>query len=73
MKLFSSMLFLFILNASFGQEVFDETNNSYEVFLERIADKDTLIKNRTKYYKCSEDLSGRIEFYYQDKELRLYL
>lgn len=71
MKLFSSILLLFILNVGFGQEVFDETNNSFEIFLKRITDKDTLIKNRTKYYKCSDDLSGRIEFYYQDKELRL--
>ncbi|WP_299432811.1 hypothetical protein [uncultured Aquimarina sp.] len=71
MKLFGTMLFLFVLNVSFGQEIFDKTNSSYESFLERIVDKDTLIKNRTKYYKCSEDLSGRIEFYYQNKELRL--
>ncbi len=71
MKLFSSVLLLFMLSTSYGQEAFNESNDDYEIFLKRITDKDTLIKNRTKYYKCSEDLSGRIEFYFQDKELKL--
>ncbi|MDH7445501.1 hypothetical protein [Aquimarina sp. 2201CG14-23] len=71
MRLFSSILFLFILKIGFSQEAFDTANTAYTNFLQRITDKDTLIKNRTKYYKCSEDLSGRIEFYYQDKELIL--
>ncbi|WP_299258329.1 hypothetical protein [uncultured Aquimarina sp.] len=71
MKLCSSILFLFMLNVGYCQQVFDKTNDVYEAFLGRITDKDTLIKNRTKYYKCSEDLSGRIEFYYQNEELTL--
>ncbi|WP_299223108.1 hypothetical protein [uncultured Aquimarina sp.] len=71
MKICSGILFLFILNVGYCQEVFDKTNEVYEAFLGRITDKDTLIKNRTKYYKCSEDLSGRIEFYYQNEGLRL--
>lgn len=71
MRLCSGILFLFVLNVGYCQDVFDKTNDVYEAFLGRITDKDTLIENRTKYYKCSEDLSGRIEFYYQNKELIL--
>ncbi|MFD2563958.1 hypothetical protein [Aquimarina rubra] len=71
MKLYFSVLFLVFMNLSFSQEGFDKTNSAYETLLERISNKDTLIKNRTKYYKCSDDLSGRIEFYYQNNELRL--
>jgi len=61
MKVFSSVLFLFVLSFSFSQETFDRTNDRLETLFDAIATKDTLIKNRTKYYKCSEDISGRIE------------
>ncbi|WP_299245873.1 hypothetical protein [uncultured Aquimarina sp.] len=71
MKLCISILFLFILKFGYGQQGFDKTNDLYETFLQRITDNDTLIKNWTKYYECSEDLSGRIELYYQNEELRL--
>ncbi|SEL24049.1 hypothetical protein SAMN04487910_2129 [Aquimarina amphilecti] len=71
MKVFVSAFLLFFLNFMCAQESFDKINDSYETFLERITAKDTLIKNRTKYYKCAEDLSGRIELYYLDDELRL--
>ncbi|WP_405208406.1 hypothetical protein [Aquimarina sp. LLG6339-5] len=71
MKIFSLVLLLFFLSVSHGQESFVDVNDSYEIFLKRITAKDTLIKNRTKYYKCSEDLSGRIELYYLHDTLRL--
>lgn len=71
MKLYSSILFLFFLTFAYSQDTFDKVNNSYEEFLDRLDQKDTLIKNRTKYYECSESLSGRIEFYFQEKKLRL--
>ncbi|TSE09804.1 hypothetical protein [Aquimarina algiphila] len=71
MKRYASILFLFFLTFGYGQDTFDKVNNSYEEFLSRLAKKDTLIKNRTKYYECSESFSGRIEFYFQEKELRL--
>ncbi|WP_108803468.1 hypothetical protein [Aquimarina sp. Aq107] len=71
MKIFIPVLLLFFLSTSYGQESFNEVNDSYEIFLKRIIAKDTLIKNRTKYYECSEDLSGRIELYYLNDKLRL--
>ncbi|WP_378181422.1 hypothetical protein [Aquimarina sp. SS2-1] len=73
MKVLTSILLLSFFNVNFaqGQDVFDIFNTSYEVLLDRIATKDTLIKNRTKYYKCSEDLSGRIELYYENEQLLL--
>ncbi|MHA7055862.1 hypothetical protein ACWGOQ_0001480 [Aquimarina sp. M1] len=71
MKIFTNVLFLFVLTLGFGQDVYDDTNSSYESLMKRIKDKDTLIKKRTKYYKCGEDLSGRIEFYYLNKKLLL--
>lgn len=71
MKVFTSVLFLLMLSVSFGQENFEITNDALETLFDAIATKDTLIKNRTKYYKCSEDMSGRIEAYYLDEKLVL--
>ena len=70
MKQHYTLLIFLCVTFGYGQEVFDKVNKEYNQFLYRIAEKDTIIKNRTKYYRCSEDLSGRIEYYYQDKKLR---
>lgn len=71
MKYYAYILFVLCFIKGFGQQTFDNVNTTYEEFLDRIAQKDTLIKNVTKRYKCSESFSGRLELYYEAKELRL--
>ncbi|WP_343911511.1 hypothetical protein [Aquimarina litoralis] len=73
MKMFTGLLFIVIIHVGYGQDKFDKVNDRYEFFLERINVKDTLLKNRTKYYKCGEDISGRIEYYYEKDELKLMM
>ena len=69
--LFITMILMFSWTINYGQQSFQKINDSLEVLFERIADKDTLIKSNTKYYECSEDLSGQLEFYYQAEKLKL--
>ncbi|MBW1296148.1 hypothetical protein [Aquimarina litoralis] len=73
MRLLGSILLIFVTFISSSQEAFDEINNSYEILLERIHQKDTVLNNRTKYYKCAEDISGRIEYYYDQGNLKLIM
>ncbi|WP_128755240.1 hypothetical protein [Aquimarina sediminis] len=72
MKLYNSIFFLLFLTFTYGQELSqNEVNTSYEVFLEAVAKKDTLIKQVFKRYKCSEYFSGSVNFYYKDEKLKL--
>lgn len=74
MKLYSSIFLFFFLTFNYGQEVSQkQVNTSYEEILKEIGKKerDTLIKQVFKRYQCSEYLSGNIEFYYQNDQLKL--
>lgn len=75
MKLYCSIFFLFFfLVFGYGQEVpKGEVNVSYEEFLKEAVKKerDTLIKQVSRRYECSEFLSGNIVFYHKNDKLRL--
>lgn len=67
-------IFLFAILLSdfgYGQEIYNkELNTRYEEFLKEKG-KDTLVSDMIKRYKCSEDFSGTIRFYYKQKELMM--
>ncbi|MCK8522587.1 hypothetical protein M0D21_13465 [Aquimarina sp. D1M17] len=71
MRLCNFVLLVFFVTLSQAQEGFKETNLSFRAFQEAIAEKDTLISHISKNYKCSENLSGRIEFYHKGDKLKL--
>lgn len=72
MKLSVKILFSFLLvNFSFSQEFQqNEVVLDYEQLLNEIAN-DTLIKQRTARYECSEDFFGEVRFFYKKDSLRL--
>ncbi len=72
MKLSVIILLSFLLvNFSFSQEFQNNTVVlDYEQLLNEI-DNDTLIKQRTARYECSEDFFGEVNFFYKKDSLRL--
>ncbi|WP_152538658.1 hypothetical protein [Aquimarina macrocephali] len=74
MKLYSSVFLFFVLTFNYGQEISqDKMNASYEEFLKEVGkkEKDTLIKQVSKRYNCSEYFSGNIYYYYKNDQLKL--
>ncbi len=69
---FLFVLALLVLNISYCQD--DSTDalyGSYDLFLESVNKKDTLISTTYKTYKCSENLEGTIYFYYKNDTIKL--
>ncbi|GAA3509156.1 hypothetical protein GCM10022393_21700 [Aquimarina addita] len=72
MKSACLVLTLFFSAISFGQTGVSEAVNSfYEDLISNIINKDTVVKQMTKYYKCSETLSGTVDFFYKESTLKL--
>lgn len=74
MKFYSSIFLFFVLTINYGQDLSqDKINISYEEFLREVGKKerDTLIKQLSKRYHCSEYFSGNIYYYYKNDQLKL--
>ncbi len=71
MRLCNFIWLMCFVTLSYAQEEFTKVDLSFRALQEAIAKKDTLITYVSKNYKCSENLSGRIQYYYKENQLKL--